>query len=252
MKMSVLNSLAKFVNKNSSKILTGAAIAGVFSTVYFAIKATPKACQLIEGKKQELEVEKLPVGETLKTVSKIYAPMAISGLATVGCMFGATMIGSRQAAALVAAANISDVAYKEYREAIKEKAPELHKEVVENISEKHLVSAPCVQEKVLRTGHGDDLCYDSFSGRYFTSDTDFVKNAVNEFNARLIHEMALSVNDFYDHQDMEHNRMGDILGWNINGGIVEVEYSSKLTSTGKPVFVINFYDAPYSNFDNCW
>lgn len=248
----IARTIGKFLSKNSSKLLTGAAIAGVVSTVYFAIKATPKACELIEEKKQELDVEKLPMGETVKTVSKVYVPTLISGVATIGCMIGATAIGSRQAATLMAAANISDIAYKEYRNAVKEKNPELHEEIMDGMTGNKLLKTPCRKEDIIRTIHGDELCFDELSGRYFTADKEFIRESVNNFNAQLLHDMSLSLNDFYDLLDLPHIGIGDTLGWNIHGGTIDVHYSSMLTEGGKPVLVMTHYDTPHAGFSNEW
>lgn len=248
----ITRTLGKFLSKNSSKLLTGAAVAGLFSTVYFAIKATPKACELIAEKKQELDVEKLPVRETVKTVAKVYVPTIISGAATAACMISATAIGDKKAAAIMAAANISDMAYKEYRSAVKEKNPELHEEILEGMSGNKLLQTPCRKEDVIRTIHGDELCFDELSGRYFTADREFIREVVNNFNAQLIHDMSLSLNDFYDLLDLPHIGIGNTLGWNIRGGTIDMHYSSMLTESGKPVLVMTHYDMPHAGFCNEW
>lgn len=250
MKTQFIKAAGRFLSKNSPKLLTVTAIAGIGTTIYLCIKATANAVELVKERKAELEVDKLTLKETIRVVGKSYVPTTISALATAALMMGATTVNSKRIAALMTAANMSEMAFQEYKSFVKETNPELHKETTDKIVEKHLMETPYVKENVFKTGHGDQLCYDGFAGRYFLSDTDFVKNAVNEFNSRLIHEMALSLNDFYDHQDIEHSRVGDMLGWNIYSGIVGVDYSSKLTDTGKPVFVINFYDTPYAGFIN--
>ena len=58
------------LSRNGSKILLGFGIAGAFTAVGFAISATPKAMILLEEKKQELGVEKLDLGESIKKLSE--------------------------------------------------------------------------------------------------------------------------------------------------------------------------------------
>ena len=77
--------IGKAVIKKSPELLAGTGIACFIASTVLAIKATPKACAKLEAKKEELQVEKLPIKETVKTVWKDYAPSAISGVG--GVMF---------------------------------------------------------------------------------------------------------------------------------------------------------------------
>ena len=58
------------IKKNLPKILVCGSIAGMVTSVVFAVKATPKAMILLDEKKQELGTEKLDV----KTIVKTAAP----------------------------------------------------------------------------------------------------------------------------------------------------------------------------------
>lgn len=52
--MAALNSIKIAASKHSPEILTGLGIAGMITTTVLAVKATPKALVLIEGKKKSL------------------------------------------------------------------------------------------------------------------------------------------------------------------------------------------------------
>ena len=60
--------------------------------------------------------------------------------------------------------------------------------------------------------------------------------------------MDMSLNDFYSMQDLPTIRAGDKLGWNIDRGLVQVEYSSQLTDIGTPCLVIEFRVGPIGNW----
>ena len=51
----VLKTVAIFGKKHMPEILTGIGIAGMVTTTVLAVKATPKALELIEEKKEEEE-----------------------------------------------------------------------------------------------------------------------------------------------------------------------------------------------------
>ena len=75
------------VSKRSPEILTGLGIAGMISTTVLAVRATPKALDLIaraEDKKFDNgHGNKLTVSEKMKVAWKPYIPAAITGIASI-------------------------------------------------------------------------------------------------------------------------------------------------------------------------
>lgn len=78
--------VGKAVTKRTPEILAGLGIAAFITSTVSAVAATPKAAKKLEEKKKELNVEKLPLTETVKTVGPDYAVSMISGLAGIGCV----------------------------------------------------------------------------------------------------------------------------------------------------------------------
>ena len=66
----LVNGIKKTMIRKSPEILIGIGIAGMVTTAVLAVKATPKALDLIHEKEEELGVEKLTAGETVKTTTK--------------------------------------------------------------------------------------------------------------------------------------------------------------------------------------
>lgn len=106
--------VGKGIKKNLPKILVCGSIAGMVTSVVFAVKATPKAMILLDEKKQELGTEKLDVKTIVKTAAPAYIPTAISMVASAGCMIGAMNENDRRNAALAAAYSLSESALKQY------------------------------------------------------------------------------------------------------------------------------------------
>lgn len=111
--------------KHSPEILTGFGIIGLGTTVVLAVKATPKALEMIEDKKEEEGVSKLTLVDTVKVAWKPYIPAAISFVATTACFIGANSVHVKRNAALAAAYKLSETALLEYKD-----------QVVETIGEK--------------------------------------------------------------------------------------------------------------------
>jgi hypothetical protein len=62
-------------------------------------------------------------------------------------------------------------------------------------------------------------------------------------------EMTISLNEFYYEVGLEGVDAGDKLGWSIDTGYIELEYSSQLASDGTPCLVVSFYKPPRYDFD---
>ena len=241
------------IKKNAPGILTGLAIvAGIGATVS-AIKATPKALELIEAKKEELQVDKLTPMETVKTTWKCYVPTVVSSVISTTCMIGASSVHSRRNAALATAYSLSKSALTEYKNKVIETVGEKkERSIQDDIAKDRLAKDPVSSHEVIITEKGSTLCYDGVFGRYFKSDIDTLKRAMNEMNRRMVTgDMYVSLNEFYDEINLSHVEIGDQLGWNIDDGNLELEFSSQLADDGTPCLVIGYNVAPrygYSSY----
>lgn len=238
------------LKKNAPSIMTGLAIvAGIGATVS-AIKATPKALELIEARKEELQVDKLTPIETVKTTWKCYVPTVLSTAISTACMIGANSVHTRRNAALATAYSLSRTALTEYKDKVIETVGDKKERVIrDEIAKDKLVHDPVSNHEVIITEKGPTLCYDGVFGRYFKSDIDSLKRAINEMNRRMVTgDMYVSLNEFYDEVGLSHIEIGDQLGWNIDDGNIELEFSSQLAEDGTPCLVIGYNVAPRYGF----
>ena len=253
----VAKNMQHTLGKYSPQILTGIGVAGMITTVVLAVKATPKALELIEDKKEELDADKLTIVDTVKAAWKPYVPAAVTGVLSTVCIIGGNAVGTRRTAALAAAYKISETALHEYKDAIvetvgEEKAKEVKEKVIQNKLDKN----PVVEKQIIVTNKGAFLCYDSLSGRYFQSDIETIRKAQNDINDYLFSEDYASLNMFYDFLGLEHTRLGAELGWKIDSGTLQIEFDSTLASDksqgiapGTPCLVLDYNVAPKYEFD---
>jgi len=249
MKKTKLSSISKgirgVITKHSPEILTGIGIAGMITTTIMAVRATPKALILIEERKEEIDADKLTPIELIKTTWTCYIPAAITGGLSVICLIGASSVNARRNAALATAYTLSESALKEYQEKVIETIGEKkEKSVRDAIAKDRIDENPVSSREVIITEKGNTLCYDSISGRYFKSDIDKLKKAENELNRRMIEEMYISLNEFYYEIGLNPTSIGDDIGWNIDRGYIELNFSSQLTDDGNPCLVIDYQVAP--------
>lgn len=245
-------SLRTTITKRSPEILTGIGIAGMLTTTVLAVRATPKAMQLINTERIESNVDELTVIETVKVAWKPYIPAIITGVLSTVCIISASSVNLRRNAAIATAYQISQTALTEYKEKVVETIGEKREQTVKDkVAKKNIDENPVSKNSVIITDKGNTLCYDITIGRYFKSDIEKIKKAVNEVNRRLVYDQYISLNDFYSELGLEHTELGDELGWNLDDGLLELDFSSQLADDGTPCVVISYVVAPkydYSKF----
>lgn len=250
----IAKSLRAAMKKYSPEILTGIGIAGMVTTTILAVRATPKALGILEEKWDgELGEEILHSTnrddftrwEQVKLTWKCYIPSAVIGGVSICCLIGASSVNFRRNAALATAYTLSESALKEYQEKVIETIGEKKEQSVKDaIAKDKLEQNPIVSREVIITEKGNTLCYDVISCRYFRSDIDKIKKIENELNRRMRDDIYISLNDFYYELGLNNSSMGDDLGWNIDDGYIDLNFSSQLAEDGTPCLVINYQLAP--------
>ena len=245
-----VKSLGAAVTKHSPEILTGLGIAGMITTTVLAVKETPKAIRLLDHAKEE-KGEKLTIKETVKTAWKCYIPAAVTGTASVVCLIGASSVHLRRNAALATAYKLSETALAEYRDKVVETIGEKKEKTVrEAIAKDKLDKDPVEKKEIIVTGGGTTRCYDMLCGRYFESSREKLERIENLLNRRLLNDMYVSLNEFYNEVGLSDVAAGHELGWSIDQGkgAIELEFSSHLDTSGTPCLAVGFYTPPKYGF----
>jgi hypothetical protein len=98
--------------------------------------------------------------------------------------------------------------------------------------------------EVVITEKGNTLCYEVISGRYFRSDIEKLRKEVNDLNKTILHEDYISLNDFYYGIGLKGTKQGEELGWSVNDGLIDLQFSSTLAEDGTPCLVLDYRPAP--------
>ena len=238
------------MKKHSPEILTGIGIAGMITTTVMAVRATPKALMLIEERKIDERIEELSPMETVRTTWTCYVPSALVGISSICCLIGASSVNFRRNAALATAYTLSESALKDYQEKVIETIGDKKEQGVRDaVAKERLERVPVSTKEIIITQNGNTLCFDAISGRYFKSDIDIIKKAVNELNRTMLDEMYISLNDLYYELGLGNIPLGDDLGWNVNDGFIDLGFSSQLAEDGTPCLVIDYSVAPKYDYN---
>ena len=249
--------IAQSLSSNSPMILSGLAVAGVIGTAILAVRATPKAVYekhkyavdtTDRSENEDARTRTLTHVEIVQATWKFYIPAAISGAATIGCIIGANQIGMRRNAALLGAYTLVDTAFREYKEEVLAQiGVTKERKVHDEIEKRHIDEHPVRDAQVIITGGGDQLCYDTLTGRYFKSDAETIRRAENEINRRVISDMYISQNEFYDLLGLGPTTVGDELGWNLDN-LISLVFTSHLAQDGMPCLAVGYAKLPIKDY----
>ena len=233
-----------YIYKHSPEILTAIGITGMVTSTVLAVKATPEAISLIESKEKELN-DRLTWKETIIVAWRPYLPAAITCGSSIICLIGACAVNSRRNAALTTAYGLSQKAFSSYRdEVIKTIGEKKEKNIRDNVAQKDVDNNPVLKDKIVITSKGNTLCRDSISGRYFRSDLETLRKNINEINRRLMIENFISLNEYYSSIGLDGIKEGDILGWDISAGLIELDFDACITDTDEACIVIDYNIMP--------
>lgn len=236
----ILNRAGKTLSKNSPTILTGIAIAGTFTTAVLAVKATPRALQLLEDEEVRLD-DNLTVKDKIRVCWRLYLPATGVGLATAGCIVAANTVNLRRNAALAGLYSITETAFKEYQNKVVETiGSNKERKVRDEVNQDRLDRNPSGANQIFITGKGKVLCYDKLCDRYFESDHETIRKAVNDINLELRDSMFVELNDLYYAIGLAPTGLGSKVGWEIDHGYCEAKFSTGLNENNDPCLVMDF------------
>lgn len=261
-----MNKLEIFMKKHSSMLLSAASGIGLVTTTVLAIKATPKALELIEEEKKkrskvvtktiyannqsysntETIYEDLSTLDIIKVAWKPYIPTSISMFSTLICIFGNTYLNYKTQASLISAYAVLDRSYKEYVANTKELYSEdADREIRQKIANAHYDDSNYI--------HREDkkLFFEFQTMRYFESTIEDLIKAENMLNQELAASGRVSMNDFFRFLHLDPLPYANHVGWCDHGNYHEIEFQHEKMKLddGLECILINM-DAWSLDFDN--
>lgn len=198
-----------FLNKHSTQILTVVASSGVILTTVLAVKATPKALELLKEAKEQKGSE-LTTFEKVKYGWKPYIYCYISCLGTICCIYGIEYLNKRKQSSLISAYMLLDNSYRLYRNnVIKNNGKE-----TDNLSMNDIITAKYDPKELMVPENDEDLLFfDYQSMRFFWSSFHNVIKAENELLEALHYRGYANLNEYYRFLGVPEIKYGDMLGW---------------------------------------
>lgn len=258
-----LKAAEKFTTDNSPLILTAIGAAGVLTTAILAAKGGYQASERLRDERVErwTNVEGYPQvdvpsnaiftpKEKLAMTWTYYAPACGAAAVTIAAVVASNRVSTKRAAAMAAAYSLSVEAFDEYKDKVKAKLGERKETIVrDEIAQDRVANNPPTDDNVIVVTHdGDQIFQDSWSGRYFKSNHEAVRRAVNELNHVVNSEGSATLTDFYGFLGLAKTRESDEIGWAADK-LLDVYFSPVLHDNGKTaVMAIEYYVTPTRSF----
>ena len=204
-------------------ILSCAAVVGTVATAISAVKATPKALELLRTERKH-KVEDLTALETVTIAAPLYIPALMMCTATICCILGANTINRRRQASLLLAYSVLEQSCQRYKDKFTEYfgadgAKELRRGIMRDDLETEFPT-----KEARRAEAEKPLFYDELSGRFFNSTIEQVKDAEYHLNRNFVLRGYASLNEFYEFLGLDKTEYGETVGWNFYLGETEYGY----------------------------
>lgn len=253
-------SIKKFLIDKAPVLASVAAIGGVASVAYFSGRDTLKAKEIYdredlaearkaykEGRAESVEPQS-PITEkwnTVKLVWRAYIPTAISVGVTVSSILALNYVGERRVAAATSAIALTEAAFHNYRDKVAKRLSQEEETAIYKES-----GAGEILEK--KTGSvvvsGDDvMILDEWSGRYFKSNVEEIRAAVNQLNHELLTSVYASLSEFYDLIGLETTHESEEVGW-TNDCLLAVSFQPIMAPNNKPALAMSFDSIPTAGY----
>lgn len=273
----IFQALKSKVKKSSPAIMMGISIAGVIVTAFSAANDGPKCEEIIddyndmtEEIKKQAEEEEWTDKELSKKLWKLRGQFVLdmgkalwrtllSGGITILSIIFSHKIQFRRQAVLASLLNQTELAYRDYVAATRERLNKKDLEAIEEkIGEYHAArNQNVVSADPVLFSAGDVPYFEPLSNQLIMSNEHKIEGAKNALNDYLNRVDKASMNDFLDFLEADTWRGGDKLGWDRNhDGLVEwysrpSEYYNKSTGLKTPCLEICFYTEPHSSYVTC-
>ena len=255
--------LVEFAKRHSNVILTTAASVGVVATAVAAVKCSKKHAMAIEDAEYEWSHEEneepLPAKKKVAVTVKCYWPAVMIGAATITCFIANGVISAKKVANLGAAYNVAVTSLNECKKVYTKAKPVIDQKLKEESGDtsdtddtkKDLSSwkkpdHTDTEIKITKTGKGDVLFKEPFTGQFFYSDPEFVRSVINEVNEVISQGGECSLNEFFDRLFIEPSLVGDDFVWEvIVTGNMQIGFGSGIYMGNEPYILLDYKTLPY-------
>lgn len=226
--------------RNSSKILAAGAIVAEIMGFYFMHKEAP-----IVHDRLEALPENAKWTDKVKAAGPVYLPAIGMLMLSSGCMITSVAMGERKAAVMASLYSASEASLRRLEKKISEeleegKAKKIRGAVAQEMLDEHEMNPMEVE----LTGKGNTLFLEPWTGKYFRSSLDAVKNDVADYNNFVSSQCWATFNDFCDYLGIRNAACGEFVGFNLDHKIIVSYVEGSEPNTKELCWVMHYFENP--------
>lgn len=254
---STAKSFGAFTKNNASHILFAAGTIAICCAVTKAIIDAPKVKEDLDEAKA-VKGKDLTKKEKAKVAAKRLWPVAALTAVGIGSYAGVHIIDVRECVRTAAEVETLRRGYSELSEKysdVQEAASEVlsaddKKKLDDRIADKQIEKHPLSRSQIIETESGESIFIETQSGQKFKASKQFIDNAVNRFNRKVVNDGFAPFNDFLD--ELRIQRAGpwaDDRGYGRTKSLLEVvRYEGEEIEPGVFAAAIRYREAPYEEY----
>lgn len=251
----IFGAVKAFSSKHSTAITVGLSIVGYACSIATAISETRTFDERIEELRISNDGKPVEKKEIAKAAVKSYWLTAvIFGVSTTSLIMG-QRAAYKKTMALTTAYQMTEKAFREYKGAVAKTLTEKKQTEVSKAEDQEKVKHVTKEQVDVaeRSGFGDILCMDRWTGRMWYDDPDRLEKIFNEFNGDYLTAGIGSLSELLESWGLKvtADNIGNRLGWrtDILGGALHFYTNSTLTPDNIPVLVVGTAEFPEYDFD---
>jgi hypothetical protein len=229
---------SKLLNKKTGPILTGLSIFGVVTTAYLTATASFKAARVIDQEGSTSEDKTTKLKENANLIWKFYIPPITTCAVTIGAIAYGSKLGAQRTAAAISAYTVTERAFSEYRTKVVEEIGKHKEQIIKDDIARDVVSNKS-PDMVILAGRGEVMCCELYTRRYFMSDMETLRKAQNDINSKVMNELYVTLDEFYDLINLPNTALSSELGWDSDQ-LMELNFSTVLSEDGRPCLAFNY------------
>jgi hypothetical protein len=179
------------------------------------------------------------IPRSTKLVWKLYIPAGISATSTITCLVGANRVSFKKTMAAQAAFAVSERVFSEYRDKVIEEYGDRKDQSIRDKIADEQVKKTAPSPDIIISGPGNVLCCELYTGRYFTSDMETLRRAVNDLNSRLLKHDYATFDDFYHLIGLNQTSSSGHMGWKTPK-MLELSFTTVLTEDNRPCLAFEY------------
>lgn len=147
---------------------------------------------------------------------------------TICCIIGSSKASGKRTAAAVTAYSLTERAFSEYKDKVVEQmGVGKEQKIRDDMAQEKVANNPPSSKDVVILGPGYVLCCELFTGRYFRSNMETLKQAEVAIRRKITQDAYVALDEFYELIGLPYTSNSSYIGWDSDK-LMELKFTTTL------------------------